>query len=98
VADLRVQRFKTIVSEINEVLYNEWAPIGFIGLLPKDEYERYAVRVVSLLASGAGDDEIAKYLATTTVSVGGNLVSLSSIMPVAQKLVSFRQAARAIAL
>jgi hypothetical protein len=96
VSSPRVRRYKKVVANVNELLYREWAPIGFVGLLPKDEYEEYAVRVVSLLAAGGGSDEIAAYLANTAASVGGHLVSVSSVLPVATKLLSFREAARAI--
>lgn len=97
-ADPRTRRFKTIVAEVNDVLYTDWAPIGCAGLLPKDEYEPYAIRVVSLLASVAEDVEIANYLATTAASVGGKLLSVDSVVPVVRKIGRFREAARAIAL
>jgi hypothetical protein len=98
VAGRRARKYKAIVADVNEVLYCEWAPLGFVGLLPKDEYEPYAVRVVSMLASGANVDELASYLATTAASVSGNLVSVASVEPVARRLVAFREAACATAL
>src|ERR1043165_1136042 len=97
-SDLHAKKFKAVVADVNEVLHSDWAPIGFVGLLPKDEYESYAIRVVSLLASGATDDEIANYLATTAGSVSGTQLSIDATASVARKIGAFREAARAIAL
>lgn len=97
-SDTRPQKFKAVVAAVNDVLYTDWAPIGFTGLLPKDEYESYAIRVVSLLASGAEDDEIAEYLARMAAAVGGKRLTVASVASVAQKIAAFREAARSIAL
>ena len=68
-SDPRIDRYKTALAKVNAVLYESWAPIGFVGGLPRDEYETYAVRCLSLLASGAEEKEIAAYL----VSAGAGL-------------------------
>lgn len=97
-SDRRAAKYKAVVAEVNAILYNEWAPIGFIGLLPEDEYETYATRVVSMLASGAEQEEIASYLARTAASITGSPIPVVAVLPVARKLIGFREAARAIAL
>ncbi len=94
----RNEKFKAVVAGVNEVLYNDWAPIGFIDGLPKDEYESYAVRVVSMLAAGASEDELAAYLANTGSAISGHAFAASSCLPVAQRLVEFAKAAHEIAL
>ena len=33
------QLYDDLVAKVNRVLYDEWAPIGFVGALPGDEYE-----------------------------------------------------------
>jgi len=98
VSDPSVAKYKAVVADVNAILYNEWAPIGCVGLLPDDEYEAYATRVVSMLVSGAGHDEIADYLAKAAASITGNPLPVTSVLPVARKLVGFRDAARTIAL
>ena len=67
--DPRIERYKAALAKVNAVLYESWAPIGFVGGLPRDEYETYAVRCLSLLASGAEEKDIAAYL----VSAGAGL-------------------------
>lgn len=51
-----VRKYKLAVYEVNRILYEEWAPIGSRGDLPLDEYERYAMRVVAMLAVGWSKD------------------------------------------
>ncbi len=97
-SDPRAEKFKAAVAAVNEVLYNEWAPIGFIGGLPQDEYESYAIRVVSMLASGADEAELAAYLARTGAAISGNEMSIENCLSVAKHLSGFREGARAIAL
>jgi hypothetical protein len=89
-------KFKSLLTAINEVLYNEWAPIGFVGALPRDEYESEAMRIISMLASGGSESDIAQYLMTSGTSMSGYSLPLSAVMPVAHKLVSFSEAAHAI--
>lgn len=96
--DQRTAKVKALLKSVNEVLYNEWAPIGFVGELPKDEYQSYAMRVISLLSSGATEAELASYLATTGESILGTPVTVESVQTVAHRLTEFREAARSIAL
>ncbi|MEP6634619.1 MAG: hypothetical protein ABJA62_10480 [Luteimonas sp.] len=92
----RTDGFKTVVAAVNDVLYNDWDPIGFAGALPLDEYQSYATRVVSMLASGADRDELATYLAHTSLGVTGTVTPVASVMHVAERLLDFREAARAL--
>lgn len=94
----RNEKFKEVVAAVNEVLYNEWAPMDFIGGLPKDEYESYAVRVVSMLAAGVCEDQLAAYLANTGSEISGHAFAQSCCQPVAQRLICFSKAAHEIAL
>jgi hypothetical protein len=89
-------KFKSLLTAINEVLYNDWAPIGFVGALPRDEYESEAMRIFSMLASGGSESDIAHYLMTSGTTMSGRSLSLSVVTPVAQKLISFSEAAHAI--
>ena len=70
-SDPRIDRYKTALAKVNAVLYEVWAPIGLVGALPRDEYESYAVRCLSLLASGAQEAEVAAYL----VAAGAGLAN-----------------------
>jgi hypothetical protein len=88
--------FKSLLAAVNEVLYTDWAPIGFVDALPRDEYESEALRIISMLAAGGNEPDIAQYLSTTGSAMAGYSMPLSSVMPVAQKLVSFSAAAQAL--
>jgi hypothetical protein len=69
--DPKAQEYKSAVYEVNRILYEEWAPIGSRGELPLDEYEGYAMRVVSMLVAGESEAEIVGYLLATESEVIG---------------------------
>ena len=89
----RVKKVQAVVAAVNDVLYNDWAPVGVVEGTPLDEYESYAMRIVSLLASGADEIALATYLASAEESIGGAPGTMESVLPVAKKLVAFRDAA-----
>lgn len=60
------------MAQVNEILYEDWAPIGFVGLLPKDEYEQYAARVASLLLDRCTEERLASYLSEAEAAVVGS--------------------------
>jgi len=93
-SDPRYKKYKAVKAEVNEVLYNDWAPIGFVGALPKDEYETYAVRVVSMLASGASELEIEKHLLHVESKIIGLDENPECARKVAGTLVSFGEKVR----
>ena len=68
--------YKELVSAVNEILYADWAPIGSAGSLPKDEYEAYAAKIVSMLISGASKEEIAGRLLDLETRMIGTPVSI----------------------
>jgi hypothetical protein len=51
---------KADFEKVRAIPHGEWDPIG-CGV-PKDEYDSYAWPVLGLLQSGAGREEVAKYL------------------------------------
>lgn len=85
-SDPRTTPFKLALARVNELLNDEWAPIGGA---PSDEYESYAVRVLSMLASGSNELEIAEYLAGIGASLAGEDFSGQS-REVASRLVKMR--------
>lgn len=51
------------LDAIKRLLLNEWDPIGVAGISEAvDEYDSYAMRVFTMLASGATAETIAEYL------------------------------------
>jgi hypothetical protein len=61
---------RRIQSEINEVLFQYWDPIGLNGALPKDEYARYVAAVYRALADGAGEFQIIRLLTDLEPKIG----------------------------
>ena len=95
--DQRTQKAKAVVSAVNEVLYNEWAPIPADGL-PLDEYESYAIEIVSFLACGTDSADLAAYLCGTFEHITGNTTDAKAVEPIVIRLLTFRDAACAIGL
>jgi hypothetical protein len=56
-------------AQLRDLLNHEWAPIGFIGLLPDDEYDAYLGPLASLLRRGATAADIAAHLQDLRVRV-----------------------------
>jgi hypothetical protein len=50
-----------IYQKIDDILYNEWNPIGLTDL-PRNEYENYTSKILKLKKSGGGIDKIVKVL------------------------------------
>lgn len=96
--DARVEKFRAVLRDVNELLYVEWAPIGFVGALPKDEYESYAMTLVSMLAGSASEAEIAAYLVGTAQAITGDPGDEATAVAVAKRLAEYREVVRAIAV
>ena len=57
-----------LYKRIDEILYNDWDPIGVSGFGgPTDEYHGYLPQVFKLALSGNDHQEIAEYLTWVTV-------------------------------
>jgi hypothetical protein len=87
-ADARTKRYKKLLAEVNEVLYNDWAPIGFKAHLPKDEYEPYAARIVSLLSKACSEDQLTALLSRTEAGLTARPTSTRKVRAVARKLLA----------
>ena len=96
--DSKAQEYKSAVYEVNRILYEEWAPIGSRGDLPLDEYESYAMRVVSMLAAGESEAEIVRYLLATEFEVIGVGKNPECARNVAGKIIALWEYAYANAL
>jgi hypothetical protein len=62
--------YRSQVDAATNTMREVWHPVGD-AQLPSDEYAAYAARVVSLLAGGADDVEIADYLGEVEQSAMG---------------------------
>jgi len=67
---------KDLYTEIDEILWNDWDPIGVNGIAPRNEYQGYTSTIFKLKTSGADKETIAKTLyeiETVTIGVLGNI-------------------------
>jgi len=51
-----------IYRRIDDILWNDWSPIGFKDLLPRDEYQGYVPSVFQLYKSGCTVNHLAEHL------------------------------------
>jgi hypothetical protein len=58
-------------TELRDLLYDEWDPIGLKGLAEaRDEYDAYAGQIVRRLRAGSTDEEIAALLESFELDMG----------------------------
>lgn len=61
---------------IDDLLWNEWDPIGMKDVLPRDEYKSYVPQIFNLTIKNAPAEEIAQELnriETKTIGLSGDL-------------------------
>jgi hypothetical protein len=83
--------YKKLYLEIDEILWNEWDPIGINDSAPRDEYQSYTPTIFSLKKRGANEDEIANKLheiETNTIGVFGNIENCKKV---ARKIIELNE-------
>ena len=84
------KRAAEIQDSIRQILYHDWSQIGFVGLLPKDEFDSYIGSVYRILASSRSEQELVEYLARAGDDIVGTAYTSSNhdgrLRPVARKL------------
>jgi len=73
---LKMKEQKDFCKEIDEILWNDWNPIGLNNTAPRDEYQGYTPTILKLKNNGADKETIAKTLheiETGTIGVIGNI-------------------------
>ncbi len=51
---------KELYKAIDEILWNDWDPIGVKEIAPRDEYQNYTPTIFSLKINGVDTETIAK--------------------------------------
>jgi hypothetical protein len=82
------RRIERICKDIDEILCNDWDPIGIkiVGEAVRNEYHNYIYGVFRLLENGANANELAKYLADIEVNRMGISSSYEKLLIVVKKL------------
>ena len=67
---------KELYQKIDEILWEDWDPIGVNDRAPRDEYQSYTPQIFSLKIEGADLETIAQKLnqiAIEKMGLGGNI-------------------------
>ncbi|WP_413998205.1 hypothetical protein ACMDB5_10480 [Flavobacterium sp. W1B] len=83
-------KYKILYQEIDEILWNDWDPIGVNDIAPRDEYQSYTPTIMNLKIKGVDKQTIAEKLyeiETTTIGVTGNI---EHCLKVAEKIISLK--------
>jgi hypothetical protein len=87
----RTKRAKEIQDSIRKILYHDWNPIGFAGLLPEDEYDSYIAPIYRMLSESSSEDELIEYLFLTEQgTVGVSCERRDHLRDVALKLLQLK--------
>ena len=74
-------------DSIRQILRHDWNPIGFAGVLPKDEYDSYIAPVYRILAGSRSEQELIECLfRLERDTIGTPCESAEQLRPVARKL------------
>jgi hypothetical protein len=76
---------------IDEILWNDWDPIG-INLLPssRDEYQNYVPVIFRMVMKNASSQELEEYLDDVVKNRMGLRSSKKSNKPVAEKIIALK--------
>ena len=53
---------KALYKSVDEILWNDWDPIGVNDIAPRDEYQSYVPEIFSMLIHNKTEKEIAARL------------------------------------
>lgn len=79
--------YKTLYKGVDEILWNDWDPIGVNDVAPRDEYQSYVPEIFSLLIKNKTDKEIAERLHKIETETIGVLGSSEHCLKIAHKLI-----------
>ena len=82
------KRYKELYKKIDEILWNDWDPIGVNDIKTvMDEYTSYVPYIVNLKMKGANVEKIAKHLLQLESGSMGMSGSIERCGEIAQKIV-----------
>jgi hypothetical protein len=85
--DSRGKRAAEIQESIRRILRHDWNPIGFVDLLPEDEYDSYIAPVYRILASSRSEQDLIECLFPLESDIiGTSCASAEQLRPVARRL------------
>ncbi len=72
--------------EIDEILWNDWDPIGVNDYALRDEYQSYVHRILNLIMGGNSIDEISKELYHIESDIMGLFGNKNKCLEIAKKI------------
>ena len=78
---------KALYKGVDEILWNDWDPIGVNDIAPRDEYQSYVPEIFSLLIQNKSDKEISYRLYKIETETIGVLGSREHCLKIAKKLI-----------
>lgn len=81
-------KYLNLYQQIDEILWNDWDPIGINDDAPRDEYQGYTPFILKLVKSKSNRKEIAEKLyeiETTTMGLSGNF---ENCLKIAEKIIA----------
>lgn len=81
---------RELYKSIDEILWNDWDPIGVNDNAPRDEYQSYTPTIFSLKINGVETETIAKKLYEIETITMGVLGSIDHCRQIADKIVNLK--------
>ena len=78
---------KQLYKKVDEILWNDWDPIGINDSAPRDEYQGYVPGIYKMLIDNKTEVEIAKRLNDIAINSMGLNGDLEHCKTVAKKLI-----------
>jgi hypothetical protein len=79
-----------IFKAIDDILYNDWDPIGINNIAPSYEYRKYTTVIFDLMIDGSDNETIAKMLYEFETSILGFVGSIYHCRKIAEKITKLR--------
>lgn len=82
---------ENLYKAVDEILWNDWDPIGVHEVVPRDEYQSYVPQIFSMLIHNNTEDEIAEKLYKIETQTIGVLGNREHCLNIAKKLIDQRR-------
>jgi hypothetical protein len=79
---------KELYKAVDEILWNDWDPIGVNEIAPRDEYQSYVPEIFSMLIQNKTDIEISDRLYKIETETIGVLGRKEHCLTIAKKLIN----------
>ncbi|MEO9885454.1 MAG: hypothetical protein ABJR05_07605 [Balneola sp.] len=79
---------KELYKAVDEILWNDWDPIGVNDIAPRDEYQSYVPEIFSMLIHIKTEKEIADRLYKIETETIGVFGSKEHCLTIAKKLIN----------